>query len=166
MGMNNQEGQSSNWLEKEVYQKVLKTIPVVSVDLLVVDSNNRVLLGKRNNRPALGKWFVPGGRLNRYERLDEAVKRLSISELGSEGKVIETLGVFHQIYPDNFIDETSGSHYITFATYITVPDNIVHDDQHDSMEWWKISDLLESNMVHEITKNYFREVSRNRVSNL
>ena len=44
-------------------------LPLVSIDLLVRNSEGSILLGKRENRPAMGHWFVPGGRIRRMERL-------------------------------------------------------------------------------------------------
>ena len=61
------------WLSKDDYQKMLQAMPVVSVDLIVSDETGRVLLGKRNNRPAAGTWFVPGGRLLKGEDIAHAV---------------------------------------------------------------------------------------------
>jgi hypothetical protein len=35
--------------------------PLVSIDLIIRDNADRVLLGLRNNEPAKGYFFVPGG---------------------------------------------------------------------------------------------------------
>ena len=156
----------TTWLPKEDYQKVLKTMPVVSVDLIINDEEGQVLLGKRRNRPAANTWFVPGGRLFKYETIQNAVKRISRQELGCELEYGKGLGAYHQIYPDNFADDTHGSHYITFAISIasTISSKLeLHkDQQHEEFRWWPIYELIESDDVHKVTKNYFVPEPTNR----
>ena len=60
--------------------------PLISIDLLVQNEHGEYLLGLRNNRPAQGYWFVPGGRVLKNETLDGAFKRLTFEELGIELK--------------------------------------------------------------------------------
>ena len=158
---------SETWLEKEDYQKMLRSMPVVSIDLIINDEDGRILLGKRNNRPAANHWFVPGGRLFKGEDIPAAVRRISSQELGTELVHRRGLGVFHQLYPDNFTDDTHGSHYVTFAMSVASTGSMSlaqGDDQHNELRWWKLHDLMESEEVHELTKNYFLPQPKNRVT--
>ena len=70
----------------------------------------------------------------------------------------EVLGA-HQQYPDNFADDSFGSHYITF--FVSVPVRswlyLCPDDQHEKLRWWSVQDLLEAEDVHEATKSFFRK---------
>ena len=61
---------------------VVRLTPLISIDLIVVDDHARVLLGRRVNRPALGAWFVPGGRIHKDESLGGAFSRIVREELG------------------------------------------------------------------------------------
>lgn len=148
----------TTWLSTEDYRKTVQAMPVVSVDLIVSDETERVLLGKRKNRPAAGSWFVPGGRLLKGEDIANAVRRISAQELNEEMRHAEVLGVCHQRYPDNFADDSFDSHYVTF--FVSVPVRswlcLCPDDQHEEFRWWSVQDLLEAEDVHEVTKNYFR----------
>ena len=47
----------------EEFVQLLRALPLVSVDLVLVRDGREILLGLRNNRPAQGSWFVPGGRI-------------------------------------------------------------------------------------------------------
>lgn len=136
---------------------MLRAMPVVSVDLIVNDEHGQVLLGKRRNRPASGYWFVPGGRLFKREDLDTAVRRISRQELGQELALVRVLGVYHQRYPDNFQDDSYDSHYVTFAVSVVAIEArpMGGDDQHEEFRWWQVEDLMKSQKVHELTKNYF-----------
>jgi hypothetical protein len=46
------------------WRVIVENVPLVSVDL-VVEHDGGVLLGKRENEPAQGEWFVPGGTVLR-----------------------------------------------------------------------------------------------------
>ncbi|WP_338062250.1 NUDIX domain-containing protein [Vibrio variabilis] len=69
------------YLDKETFTTVIESTPLVSIDLLIENSKGQVLLGLRNNRPAQGFWFVPGGRILKNEKLDDAFMRLCQEEL-------------------------------------------------------------------------------------
>jgi colanic acid biosynthesis protein WcaH len=75
-------GAKMAFLEKQVFTTVIDSTPLVSIDLLVENTDGKVLLGYRNNRPAKGYWFVPGGRILKDESMDDAFKRLTLAELG------------------------------------------------------------------------------------
>lgn len=145
------------WLSSDDYRKMLRAMPVVSVDLVVNNEVGCILLGKRNNRPAAGSWFVPGGRLFKGEDIASAVRRISTQELGIEMNHERVLGVYHQRYPDNFADDSFDSHYITFPVSVVAVGSMKlrSDDQHKELRWWNVEDLMEAVDVHEVTKNYF-----------
>ena len=52
------------------FTTIIKSTPLVSIDLIVRNIEDNVLLGKRTNRPAQGCWFVPGGRVLKDEHFD------------------------------------------------------------------------------------------------
>ena len=62
------------FIPKEEYVEVIKKTQIISTDLLVFNTEGRVLLGKRNNEPAKDTWFVPGGRVRIYEKIDDLLK--------------------------------------------------------------------------------------------
>lgn len=149
--------EEQTWLPTEDYRKMLRAMPVVSVDLIINDEAGNILLGKRKNRPAAGSWFVPGGRLLKGEDMVDAVKRISNQELGKELVHERVLGVYHQRYPDNFSDDSFDSHYVTFPVSVVATGSLtlISDDQHDELRWWKLEDLMQAEDVHKVTKNYF-----------
>ena len=75
---------------------MIKNSPLASIDLIVRDFDDRILLGRRINEPAKGMWFVPGGRIHKNESVDEAFTRISLSELGIEYRRSQSrfIGVF------------------------------------------------------------------------
>jgi colanic acid biosynthesis protein WcaH len=142
--------------------QVIDSTPLVSIDLILLDSQGWVLLGKRTNRPALDYWFVPGGRIRKNERIAEAFKRISLKELGCELSLenAELLGGYDHIYDDNYLNrEGVNTHYVVLAYRVMVPDDWspVVDEQHSEMRAWSIAALLKDPQVHFNTKAYFTE---------
>jgi len=71
-------------IDKKHVLEIIEATPLVSIDLVIRNPSNKVLLGKRNNRPAMGYWFVPGGRIFKNETINQALKRISEVELGQD----------------------------------------------------------------------------------
>ena len=147
------------FLDKETFRTVVRSAPLVSIDLVVINSQGQVLLGQRTNRPAQGFWFVPGGRILKNEPMAAAFLRLSKAELGfaSELGDAEFLGVYEHFYTDNFSGTDFSTHYVVLG-YRLVHDldlNSLPDAQHHSYRWFDVAELLASVQVHDNTKAYF-----------
>jgi colanic acid biosynthesis protein WcaH len=142
------------------YLEVVRNAPIVSIDLIVYNPRGEVLLGWRNNRPAAGCWFVPGGRVLKGERLADAVARVARDELGLElapGEA-EFVGPFEHFYEDNFADAPDvPTHFVVLAHRIETFEGLAApaDDQHHELRWWSTQALLEADDVHLNTKAYF-----------
>ena len=67
---------SAQFSDKEFLNIIDKT-PLVSIDLIIENPQGKILLGKRCNKPAQGYWFVPGGRIQKNETLEQAIRRIS-----------------------------------------------------------------------------------------
>lgn len=66
----------SDWLNETKFIDVIDSAPLVSIDLLLLHEN-KVLLGKRLNRPAQSFWFglcraVEFAKTSRWKRLFNA----------------------------------------------------------------------------------------------
>ena len=72
------------FLGQQAFLEVIDRTPLVAIDLVVVDPQQRVLCGKRTNQPARGFWFAPGGRILKGETLDAAFARIATAELGAD----------------------------------------------------------------------------------
>lgn len=57
------------FLDNTTFSTVLDSTPLVSIDLVIENTQGEILLGERKNRPAQGYWFVPGGRILKNESL-------------------------------------------------------------------------------------------------
>ncbi len=150
---------SGSWLERPTFLEVVRHAPLVSIDLVVRDLAGALLLGLRQNAPARGHWFVPGGRILKNERLDDAFRRIARTELGlaRERRDSRFLGVFEHPYDDNVAGEPGfGTHYVVLAYAFTIDatEPPVADSQHGAFRWWPPDELLGAVDVHPYTKAY------------
>ncbi|HPH06129.1 MAG TPA: NUDIX domain-containing protein, partial [Methylotenera sp.] len=148
------------------FLNVVANTPLVSVDLVLL-SGDEILLGLRNNRPAKGFWFVPGGRILKNETINQAILRIAEKELGlssliKDGQLIVTfLGTYEHFYSDCFAgDNGVSTHYVVVAHKLELNKNIIvtiADEQHSELKWWKLDQALKSKVVHQYTKNYLSQ---------
>lgn len=154
------------FLDQQTFSTVIKSSPLVSIDLVVINQNGQALLGQRLNRPAKGFWFVPGGRILKNESLASAFKRLTHDELGTEFAIEQATlqGPYDHFYNDNVFGEEFSTHYvaISFVIKLTQPlSNLPMDVQHNGYKWFAINELLSDTAVHKHTKWYFESLSKN-----
>ncbi len=146
-------------IEKQQFLSIIDATPLVSIDLIIEDSQGRILLGKRVNRPAQNYWFVPGGRIRKNEPLAAAIARISGTELGHSISLTEAtlIGAYDHIYNDNYHGvEGINTHYVALGYSLSVSPEfkIISDSQHIEMRWWPRQELLSSCEVHANTKAY------------
>src|SRR5438034_4967049 len=88
------------FLNKDEFSQVVRNAPLLSIDLIIRNPDQYVLLGLRTNEPAKGKWFVPGGVVRKYERLADAFARIVKAEIGLEASIGDAkfVGVYEHLY--------------------------------------------------------------------
>jgi colanic acid biosynthesis protein WcaH len=150
------------FIPEETFIDVINATPLVSIDLVIRNCMGSALLGKRVNRPAQGSWFVPGGRIRKNEKIEDAIVRISEVELGFRIPLSEAkwLGAYDHLYPDNFLGQAQVStHYVVLAYEYRMEDDsgLTHDCQHEKLKWWHVDSLLDHEQVHGNTKAYFRK---------
>jgi colanic acid biosynthesis protein WcaH len=147
-------------LERSTFRTVVAHAPLVAIDLLVTSADGQVLLGLRRNAPAKNYWFVPGGRIYKGERIGDAFRRISRTEIGIDIRLegAEFSGVFEHFYEDNFTDAPGfGTHYVILAYRMQLPAGGVRPSevQHAAYRWISVSELLGAADVHPHVKTYF-----------
>ena len=148
------------FLNKDVFTQVIRSAPLVSIDLIIINENGEVLLGERLNRPAQGYWFVPGGRIQKNESLAKAFLRLTNEELGKSYDIEQATlqGPYDHFYDDCVFGETTSTHYVAISYRLSVIEKELRlpDSQHGKFQWWSVCDLLAHEKVHKHTKWYFQ----------
>ena len=129
------------WIPDDVWSDIVEYVPIASVDLLVVIDDG-LLLAKRQNEPAKGEWFVPGGRIQKGESLEEAVHRVAREELDVDVVIEEKLGAYDHRYETADVEDVGGKHYIAHG-YVVRPqtDTVTLDDQHSEAKYFDLHSL-------------------------
>ena len=65
------------------YKSILSSLPILCVDLVIIN-NGKFLLLKRENEPAKGEYWFPGGRILKLETIKSAALRKVKEEVNLE----------------------------------------------------------------------------------
>ena len=146
-------------LSRSDFLQVVRTAPLVSMDLLVRGPAGAVLLGLRRNRPAQDWWFVPGGIIRKNERFEAAFRRLTAAELGTEHRLSSArpLGAWEHLYDDNFAgDPGFGTHYVVLAWELRadLPITRLPGEQHRDYRWVSVAELAADASIHPNSRAY------------
>jgi 8-oxo-dGTP diphosphatase len=102
-------------------------MPIPSVEAIVVKDNSLLFL-KRNNSPAQGQWWFPGGRIRKGESLSQALSREVKQEVGLEITRYELVNVYSRVFPER--------HDITIVFLCQCNDNkVVLNDEHSEYKF-------------------------------
>jgi 8-oxo-dGTP diphosphatase len=74
-------------------------LPRLGSAAVVVDGDGRLLLGVRAKPPLEGHWVLPGGGVQPFESLADAVEREVLEETGLVVKAREQVGVWEVVEP-------------------------------------------------------------------
>lgn len=134
----------SNMIDQKTYSLIRELVPRVVVDLVILDPENRVLLGKRTNDPMKGSWFYPGGAIVKNELIDETIYRKLFEETGIKTIISKAflgtqewfLGEYHDIA----------------LTFIVVVDKtkVTPNTEHLELLWFDILPDLDPRVEHWI----------------
>jgi len=143
-------------LDDQTFEAVISSTPLISIDLLV-KKDNKILLGKRINKPAQGYLFSIGGRVYKNETIDSAMMRIASNELNISLKLTPSfIGVFEHFYDDSIYEDVS-THYVNLAYEIEIEGTLnLPTEQHNECQWLTIDELLKSKQVSKYVKNYFK----------
>ena len=145
-------------LSLKTFKTIIEHTPLVSIDLVVYNQKGQVLLGYRNNRPAQGYWFVPGGRIQKDESMSAAFRRLTLNELGTEFclEQAEFIGPFEHFYTDNVSGDDFSTHYIALGYRLLIDGALLAlaKEQHSQYTWMEVDELLNHPNVHKHSRWY------------
>ena len=120
-----------------LYKKIHASVPVLCVDVVVVNSEGHFLLVKRANEPEKGKWWFLGGRVFRGERVKEAALRKVKEETGLSGTIKKELGHYEYLSKKGYF-KSIGAHMfaIVFLVKIDSRKTVHLDGQSSEFKWF------------------------------
>ena len=145
-------------IPKNNFVSLVKYGPLAAIDIILINPENKVLLGFRKNQPAMNTWFVPGGCIRKNETIKNAFDRILYDELRLKAnfKSAKFLGVYEHFYKNNFSNSKFGTHYIVMPYKIKIKNKIsdLPLDQHNKYKWFSLNEIIINKKVHINTKNY------------
>jgi 8-oxo-dGTP diphosphatase len=75
-------------------------VPRVGVGVLLIDSEDRVLLTLRKRAPEAGRWSIVGGKVDFLENLEQSAVREAREETGVEVELLRLLCLTDHVLPD------------------------------------------------------------------
>jgi colanic acid biosynthesis protein WcaH len=149
------------YLSQVDFAQRVRLSPLVAVDIIIRNRQGEALLAKRNDEPACGFLFTPGGCILKNEPIETAFERIAERETGCRLSFASSrlLGVYQHFYrATRYGDDTSGTHYVALGYETALPDDApIHLDRtHSSYRWLSNADILASAEVHDYAKDYFR----------
>lgn len=97
---------SEQRLSEEEYKYIFNRVPRICVDVLI-RKDNGIILTKRDIEPNKGTWHIPGGRLMRYESIQQAIDRIASKEVGVKVTTEKFLGYIEYIHDGSFVHSVS-----------------------------------------------------------
>lgn len=158
----------SNWLPQEAFTQAVQALPLVSIDLCITNAQHALLLGLRNNAPAQGYWFTPGGRIRKVEAFANAFQRIASEELGLPQltlQLAQLMGVWDHFYDHSAYSTTVHTHYVNLPHWVQLADgaapNVANlpagkQAQHAEWIWMPLSEAAAHPQVHSNVQAYAR----------
>lgn len=85
-------------INQDLYNQIISNMPIICIDGVLENESGDILFLKRDNEPEKGKWWFPGGRLLKNERLEDGIVRKFKEETNLDVKVEKYLGVTETIF--------------------------------------------------------------------
>ena len=119
----------SGFIPQGIFDKIVGLMPIVSVDAVIL-INGSLLLFKRKINPAAGQWWFVGGRINKGESFEEALRREVKEETGLEISSFRFINVYSRFLPER--------HDITLAYLCKCKDGKIElNDEHSEYKLFK-----------------------------
>lgn len=118
--------------------KIGKDYIGVGVGAFIVNENNEVLLHKRAVPAEKDHWCIPGGRLEMFEKLEDAVIREVKEEIDVDVKIEKLMGVCDHIIEDE------NAHWVAMEYLCKITSGepkIMEPDKASEMKWFSLDNL-------------------------
>ncbi len=120
--------------------KIGKDYIGVGVGAFILNDNNEVLLQKRAVPAEKDHWCIPGGRLELFETLENAVIRETKEETDLDIEVLKIMGVC------NHIIKEEEAHWVATSYLCKIKNGepkIMEPDKASDMKWFSLDKLPE-----------------------
>jgi len=110
----------------------------VGCGAFILNENNELLLQQRNKAPEKGYWSIPGGKVELFEKIEDAVKREIKEETDVDIEVIKLLGICDHIVDNEQVHWVSPSY---LCKIVAGNPRIIEPQKHSDMKWFSLDEL-------------------------
>lgn len=139
------------------YRNILEHIPIACVDIAIYNHNNQLLMIKRRFAPAVGQFWLPGGRAHKGESRRGAAHRKLVEETGLTAQFLVELLTSETIFGDGPGDIPV--HSINTVYFTMIKEGAVNLDEQSSEFDWRAPDGWLGQGLHPYVERAVRESS-------
>ncbi len=123
------------FIPTNTYQSILESLPILCVDVLIVYEGKCLLL-LRDNEPAKGTYWFPGGRVYKNELIKDAVVRKAKEEVNLVCEFVKIVSVEESLFEKKGTMLTD-VHTVNVCCLVSVQDvsGIKTDRLHSNYIW-------------------------------
>lgn len=150
-------------LPEEIFIAVSTIVPVANVDLLVLDSQNHILLSWRDDVYFGKGWHLPGGCIRYKETMAERIQKTAVQEIGTEVLTdAAPIAVRDVIMGRDNVQVRERAHHVAILYRCRLPANFSIDNAEKSkgasgyLQWFEAipEDILP---IHEVYQDVFKQ---------
>ena len=116
-------------LGTEGFQFASTLMPVVNVDLIVINENKEFLLSWRDDSHSGTGWHIPGGCIRFMETAEERLQKTALTELGTSVETslepIKVFEIFSRAPREGIENQRERAHFITLSYLCKAPKGYV-----------------------------------------
>ncbi len=121
----------------DLYGLILANVPIACVDVVIIEAG-AVLLVRRQDPPAAGDWWVPGGRVLKGERMRDTARRKAREEVGLDCHVGPIIHTGETLFPDGPYGRpvhSINSCFLLWPVARLAADGVRLDGHHSEYRW-------------------------------
>ena len=152
-----------SYLPDDEYAKALDTFVIVCVDIVIIDPNGQIVLGKRQQEPH-SDWWIIGGRMRAGETFETTASRSVLREVGIDiaPSSFKLVNFYNQIW-DTKAQGEGGCHTLSVTLQCRITDEQVGmirlNQEYADMKWISPNEILSANVseYHPILRQMMRD---------
>ena len=126
-------------------KKLYPDLPIVGVGAVILD-HGKLLLEKRGNEPAKGKWSIPGGVMELGENFEDAVIRETKEETCLDVEAPRLIDVVYQVDLDE--EGRVKYHFAIVDYFVTVKGGTAKAaSDADELQWVALEEVEKYNLT-------------------
>ena len=114
-------------LGKELFCFASTLIPIVNVDLLILNKKKEILLSWRDDPHCGTGWHIPGGCIRFKEKVSERIQKTARTEIGTQvvftAEPVRVFEIFSKNDRPGIEDQRERAHFISLVYLCNVPED-------------------------------------------